>query len=203
MEINKIVVAVKEKRGGFPAKELLKCRVDGIEIIDGNSFYEMLTGKLDVTQINPSWLIFSDGFRKSVLRRIIKRTEDLFFSFILLVVTSPIFLLTSILIKLESTGPVFYSQERVGQKRRIYKVHKFRSMIQNAEKQTGPVWAGDNDQRITRVGKWIRKLRIDEIPQLWNVFKGEMSFVGPRPERDFFVKQLERNIPVLWGEVFC
>ncbi|MBU3915338.1 TIGR03013 family PEP-CTERM/XrtA system glycosyltransferase [bacterium] len=201
LEIKKIVVAFKEKRGTFPAKELLKCRVDGIEVVDGNSFYEMLTGKLDVTQINPSWLIFSDGFRKSFFRRIVKRAEDILFSFILLIATSPIFLLTSILIMVDSRGSLFFSQERVGQNRRIYKAHKFRSMIQEAEKYTGPVWAEDNDQRITRVGAWIRKFRIDEIPQLWNVFKGEMSFVGPRPERDFFVKQLEINIPY-YGERF-
>ena len=201
MEITKVVVAIKEKRGALPTKELLNCRVDGIEIIEGNSFYEMLTGKLDVSQINPSWLIFSDGFRKSFLRKFIKRAEDLAFSLILLIVTSPIFILTALFIKIDSKGPVVFSQERIGENRKVYKVHKFRSMIQDAEKHSGPVWAEDNDPRVTRVGKIMRKLRIDELPQLWDVFKGQMSFVGPRPERDFFVKQLEAKIPY-YGERF-
>ena len=201
LEIQKIVVAIKEKRGALPTKELLKCRVDGIDIIDGNSFYEMLTGKLDVHQINPSWLIFSDGFKKSRLRRFIKRSEDLLFSFILLIATAPLFLLTVVLIKIDSNGPIIFSQERVGQDRKTYRVHKFRSMVENAEELTGPVWADDDDPRVTRVGKIMRKLRIDELPQLWNVFKGQMSFVGPRPERDFFVKQLEKNI-AYYGERF-
>ncbi len=193
--IDKIVVALGEKRGALPIKELLKCRVDGIEVIEGNSFYEMLTGKLIVKEINPSWLIFSNGFKKSFLKRFIKRIIDVVFSLFLLILTSPIFLLVSILIKIDSKGPVIFSQERVGLGRKPYMVHKFRSMVTDAESKTGPVWAGREDDRITRVGRFIRKCRIDELPQLWNVLKGEMSFVGPRPEREHFVQKLEKIIP--------
>ena len=193
--IQKIVVALKERRNSLPVKELLKCRVEGIEVLEGNSFYEMLTGKLIVKTINPGWLIFSEGFQKTLTRRFFKRTIDLILSLFLLVVFSPPIALIALLIKLDSPGPVIFSQERVGRKGRIYRVHKFRSMVKDAEKISGPVWAQDDDKRITRVGKIIRKLRFDEIPQLWNVLKGDMSFVGPRPERPFFVAELEKRIP--------
>jgi sugar transferase (PEP-CTERM system associated) len=201
LKIRKIIVAITEKRGTFPTQVLLKCRVDGIDIIEGNSFYETLTGKLIVEEINPSWLIFSEGFRKSMARRFIKRSEDLLLSFILLVFFIPLIVLVALLIKMDSRGPVIFSQKRVGKNRKAYRVYKFRSMIADAEKLSGPVWAKGDDGRITRVGKWIRNLRIDEIPQLWNVLKGHMSFVGPRPEREFFVKQLEEAIP-FYGERF-
>ncbi|MCJ7615281.1 MAG: TIGR03013 family PEP-CTERM/XrtA system glycosyltransferase [Desulfobacterales bacterium] len=193
--IKKIVVALQEKRGSFPTKELLRCRVDGIEVIEGNSFYEMLTGKLIVEHINPGWLIFSEGFEKSRARRFIKYTLDLILSIILLVILVPVIIITVVLIKIDSRGPVFFSQERVGKDKKLYKIYKFRSMVTDAEKQSGPTWADENDNRITRIGRFIRKWRIDEIPQLWNVLKGDMSFVGPRPERDFFVKKLEGIIP--------
>ena len=195
MDIKKIVLDLKEKRGAFPTRELLNCRIDGVDILEGISFYEMLTGKLIVGQINPGWLIFSDGFKKSFIKSFLKRFIDISFSFIMLVMLLPVILATAILIKIDSKGPVFFSQSRVGQKRKIYNVFKFRSMIVNAEKQSGPVWAESNDDRITRIGKFIRKWRIDEIPQLWNVLKGDMSFAGPRPERDYFVKKLEDVIP--------
>jgi sugar transferase (PEP-CTERM system associated) len=193
--IEKVVVALEEKRNNFPIKELLKCRVNGIEVIDGNSFYEMLTGKLVVKAINPSWLIFSEGFRKSRTRRFLKRSADLILSFVMLVVFLPLMGLIAILIKLDSRGPVMFSQERVGEKGKIYRMHKFRSMVEDAEKMSGPVWTQDDDKRITLVGNIIRKLRIDELPQLWNVLKGNMSFVGPRPEREHFVKQLKKKVP--------
>jgi sugar transferase (PEP-CTERM system associated) len=195
MDIKKIVLDLKEKRGAFPTRELLNCRIDGVDILEGNSFYEMLTGKLIVGQINPGWLIFSDGFKKSFIKSFLKRFIDISFSFIMLVMLLPVILATAILIKIDSKGPVFFLQSRVGQKRKIYNVFKFRSMIVDAEKQSGPVWAESNDDRITRIGKFIRKWRIDEIPQLWNVLKGDMSFAGPRPERDYFVKKLEDVIP--------
>jgi len=201
MGIKKIVVALQERRGSFPMQELLKCRVDGIEIIEGNTFYEMLTGKLIVSLINPAWLIFSDGFRKSWGHRLFKRTTDLIFSILLLIPCLPIILLVALLIKIDSKGPVIFSQERVGENRKPFMVHKFRSMVADAEKKSGPVWAKTDDDRVTRVGRIIRKLRIDEIPQLWNVLVGEMSFVGPRPERAFFVKKLEDSIPY-YGERF-
>ena len=195
LNIKKVVVAIKERRGKLPLKELVKCRVKGIEVIEGTSFYEMLAGKLIVDQINPGWIIFSKGFYKSRIRRFIKRTLDLILAVFMVILFLPLISITAVLIKIDSTGPIFFSQERVGMNKTSYMLYKFRSMVQNAEKQSGPVWASDNDQRITRVGKVIRKWRIDEIPQLWNVLKGDMSFVGPRPEREFFVNQLEKIIP--------
>ena len=193
--IEKIIIALAEKRNHFPTNELLKCRVNGIEVIDGNSFYETLTGKLIVNAINPSWLIFSNGFHKSRTRRLMKRSVDLILSSMNLILFSPLMIVIAMLIKIDSKGPVIFSQERVGEKEKIYRIYKFRSMVENAETICGPVWAQDCDERITRVGKVIRKLRIDELPQLWNVFKGNMSFVGPRPERKHFVEQLEKMVP--------
>jgi sugar transferase (PEP-CTERM system associated) len=199
--VKKIVVALKEKRGALPVKELLRCRVKGIEVLEGNSFYEMLTGKLIVESINPGWLIFSQGFRKSALQRLFKRTVDLALSLTMLILLAPVIILMAVIIKLDSKGPIFFSQERIGENRKPYMVHKFRSMVSDAEARTGPVWAQANDCRITRIGHFIRKWRIDEIPQLWNVLRGEMSFVGPRPERDHFIKELEEVIPY-YGERF-
>ena len=195
LNIDTIVVAIKEKRGELPTKELLQCRIDGIEVFDGISFYETLSGKLLVEHISPSWLIFSDGFQKSKIKKNLKRLTDIILSTLLLIILSPILVVVMLLIKIDSKGPVFYSQERVGELHRIYRIYKFRSMFMNAEKKTGPVFTTKNDDRITRFGWFLRKWRIDEIPQLWNVLRGEMSFVGPRPEREFFVKQLEQKIP--------
>lgn len=201
LSVRKIVVALKEKRGALPIKELLKCRVKGIDILDGNTFYEMLTGKLIVEQINPSWLIFSQGFQKSRIKKFFKRIIDLVISLSLLILLAPLIIVVSIIIKIDSKGPVIFSQERIGENRKPYMVHKFRSMRSDAEKSTGPVWAKENDDRITHIGGIMRKTRIDEIPQLWNVLKGEMSFVGPRPEREHFVRKLEEIIPY-YGERF-
>ncbi|MBW2671079.1 MAG: TIGR03013 family PEP-CTERM/XrtA system glycosyltransferase [Deltaproteobacteria bacterium] len=195
LSISKIIVALKERRGALPTKELVKCRVSGIEIIDGTTFYEMLTGKLSVDQTNPASIIFSEGFYKSTTKRFIKRAIDLISSVFMIVFLSPLIIVIAILIKIDSTGPVLFSQERVGKNRKNYMVYKFRSMVEDAEKQSGPVWAEDNDKRITRAGRFIRSWRLDEIPQLWNVLKGDMSLVGPRPEREFFVKKLEDIIP--------
>jgi sugar transferase (PEP-CTERM system associated) len=195
MGIQKVVVALKERRGAFPADELIRCRTAGIEVIEGSSFYEMLTGKVLVTKINPSWLIFSHGFRKSRTQAFLKRIEDIVLSSIMLILFSPLFLIVAILIKIDSKGPVFFSQDRVGLYQKEYMMHKFRSMRADAEKLTGPVWARDNDARITRVGKFIRKFRIDELPQLCEVFTGKMSLVGPRPERKHFTDELEKQIP--------
>jgi exopolysaccharide biosynthesis polyprenyl glycosylphosphotransferase len=169
--------------------------MDGIDVIDGISFYETLSGKLLVEHISPSWLIFSDGFQKSSVKKLVKRTTDIILSVSLLVLLSPLLLLVMLLIKIDSKGPAFYIQERIGEEHRIYRIIKFRSMYTDAEEITGPVFADKDDDRITRVGRFFRKWRIDEVPQLWNVLKGEMSFVGPRPEREFFVKQLEHSIP--------
>jgi sugar transferase (PEP-CTERM system associated) len=193
--IDTIVVAIKEKRGELPTKELLQCRIDGIEVIDGISFYETLSGKLLVEHISPSWLIFSDGFQKSKIKKNLKRLTDIILSALLLITFAPILCVVMLLIKIDSEGPVFYSQERIGERHRIYMIYKFRSMFTDAEEKTGPVFTTKDDDRITRFGRFLRKWRIDEIPQLWNVLRGEMSFVGPRPEREFFVKQLEQEIP--------
>jgi len=193
--VSSVIVALDQKRGIMPYHELLNCRLKGISVIDGESFYERITGKLLVEKINPSWLIFSDGFKKSTISRITKRLIGFILSLIMLTTLLPIMLLFAIAIKLDSRGPVLFSQKRVGENGELFTLYKFRSMKANAEDETGPVWAQDNDPRITRVGKIIRKLRIDELPQLWNVLKGDMSFVGPRPERPFFVEKLNHSIP--------
>jgi sugar transferase (PEP-CTERM system associated) len=195
MGIKKVVVAMKDKRGKLPIAELLRCRVNGIDILEGTGFYEMLTGKLIVEEINPGWLIFTRGFQKSLSQNMLKRLIDVTISVILLILFFPLVMLIILLIKIDSKGPVLFSQLRVGKDHSPFQMHKFRSMIDGAESLTGPVWAGDNDPRVTRVGRFIRKLRMDELPQLWNVLKGDMSFVGPRPEREHFVKKLEELIP--------
>jgi sugar transferase (PEP-CTERM system associated) len=193
--VSSIIVALDERRGVMPCNELLACKMNGLGVIDGQSFYERITGKLLVENIPPSWLVFSDGFKKSAFTRLTKRALDLSVSVAMAAVLTPLFLLAAAAVKLDSKGPVIFSQERVGENGKIYTVHKFRSMIEDAEMDSGPVWAEEDDPRITRVGRVIRRLRIDELPQLWNVIKGDMSFVGPRPERPFFVEQLKKKVP--------
>jgi sugar transferase (PEP-CTERM system associated) len=200
-QVSSIIVALDQKRGVMPYRELLNCKVRGINIIDGESFYERITGKLLVEKINPSWLIFSDGFKKSPVTRFGKRIFEFFLSALMLVLFSPLLALAAIAIKLESPGAVLFSQVRVGEDGEIFEIYKFRSMKTDAEKESGPIWASDEDPRITRVGSIIRRLRIDELPQLWNVLKGDMSFVGPRPERPYFVERLKKIIPY-YGERF-
>ncbi|MDY6878781.1 MAG: TIGR03013 family XrtA/PEP-CTERM system glycosyltransferase [Thermodesulfobacteriota bacterium] len=190
-----IIVALDEKRGVFPFNELLACKMKGVNIIDGQSFYERITGKLLVEKMPPSWLIFSDGFVKSRFARATKRVLGLSLSAFLLFVLFPLFLVVAAAVKLTSRGPSLFSQERVGEFGKPFTLYKFRSMRVDAEEETGPVWATEDDPRITRVGKIIRKLRVDELPQLWNVFRGDMSFVGPRPERRYFVEQLKEKVP--------
>jgi len=193
--VSNIIVALDQKRGVMPYNELLTCKMKGINVIDGESFYERITGKLLVEKIRPSWLVFSDGFRKSATARLVKRTTDLIFSVVISVLALPLFAVVALAVKLDSKGPVFFKQERVGENGKVYTVYKFRSMTENAEMDSGPVWAAEDDPRITRVGRVIRKLRIDELPQLLNVIKGDMSFVGPRPERPFFVEELKKKVP--------
>ena len=192
-KVNRIIVALEERRGKFPEDQLLSCKMRGIPVEDGIEFYEHLTGRLQVESLRPSALIFSDGFKKSKLTMWMKRVFGFSFSFVGLALLSPLILMISILIKLESRGPIFYRQERVGENGKVFKLLKFRSMVENAE-ANGPVWAEANDKRITRVGRWIRKWRLDEIPQMFNVLKGDMSFVGPRPERPYFVEILRKEI---------
>ncbi len=195
LHITKIIVALDEKRGILPTKELLRCKMQGIKVLQGETLYEELTGKLFVEKLNPSWLIFSDGFKKSRLTRFAKRATGLVMATVGLLVTLPLVSLIALAIKLDSKGPVFFRQDRCSEGGRTFRVLKFRSMIDNAEADSGPCWATDDDARVTRVGKILRKYRMDELPQMWNVLKGEMSFVGPRPERPEFVEKLAERIP--------
>lgn len=195
-EIDEIVVGVRERRGGgLPIDDVLICKLNGIDIIDLTSFFERETGYVQLHSMNPSWMIFSDGFDRGLLRDTTKRMFDVLASALLLGISLPVMILTAILVKLDSAGPVLYRQERVGQGGATFEVLKFRSMRIDAEKDGKPRWASVNDDRVTRVGRVIRKLRIDELPQIFNVLKGDMSFVGPRPERPYFVEQLSQKIP--------
>ncbi len=195
LRAQKIIVAMDERRGKLPTDQLLRCRMKGIQILEGATLYEELTGKLFVEKVNPSWLIFSDGFHKSRIIRSMKRATGLVVASVGLLLTLPLIGLIALAIKLDSKGPVIFKQDRSGEDGRVFKLCKFRSMIDNAEAVSGPRWATYNDRRITRVGKILRKYRLDEIPQMWNVLKGDMSFVGPRPERPEFVKKLAEMIP--------
>ncbi len=194
IDAEEIIVAMDERRGNMPIKQLIDCRMQGIEVTEGETFISFTLGKIMVDKINPSWLIFKEGFQKSRMTMLGKRIIGSAVSLSGLLMTLPVTIPVAILIKLESEGPIFYKQERVGKDGRIFQVIKFRSMTADAEKH-GAQWAQQNDPRVTKVGQVIRKLRIDEIPQMWNVLKGEMSFVGPRPERPQFVKELSEQIP--------
>jgi sugar transferase (PEP-CTERM system associated) len=191
-----IIVAVRERRGGgLPINELLECKLRGLEILDLPAFFEQQTGILPLESTNASWMIFSEGFSQGSTRDVVKRIFDLVVSGTFLVLMFPLMLLTALLIKLESHGPVLYTQERIGQFGQAFTIYKFRSMRTDAEKHGSPVWARQNDDRTTRVGRFIRRTRIDELPQAMNVFLGQMSFVGPRPERPYFVDDLAEQIP--------
>lgn len=176
-------------------RELVTVRAMGVPIEDCHSFYERLVSKIAITDLPPEWIALSEGFRRDCIVLAAKRVIDVIVAFVGLLLAMPLALMTALAIKLESSGPIFYRQERVGQNEKHFTLFKFRSMTQDAEAKVGPVWATENDPRVTRVGAIIRKLRIDEIPQMINVLKGEMSFVGPRPERPFFVERLKQNIP--------
>jgi sugar transferase (PEP-CTERM system associated) len=194
--IDRIVVGLQDRRGKLPIKELLDFKTRGIAIEDATTFYERIAGKIPIENLKPSWLVFNSGF--GVSKRILaeKRIFSLLVSSVLLLLSSPILILVMILIKLDSKGPVFYKQERVGQGGRTFMLVKFRSMRQDAEEGTGPVWSkGEADNRVTRIGRILRRTRIDELPQFYNVFCGDMSLVGPRPERPHFVQQLLEEIP--------
>lgn len=194
--ISEIVVAVNERRGGsMPLRELLDCKLHGIQVIDLATHFEQLLGQIHLEAVSAGWLIFGDGFKQGFVRSAIKRIFDIVGSGILLLVAAPVMLLTALAIVLESGMPIFYRQERVGLNGRNFNVIKFRSMRQDAEKDGTPRWAGAGDARVTRVGKFIRKTRIDELPQLLCVLKGDMSLVGPRPERPYFVERLMQDIP--------
>lgn len=195
-QINEILLAVRDRRGGgLPIAELLDCKLRGVRITELSTFFERENGHLQLDSMNASWMILGEGFHQGIVRDTVKRVFDLVVSLTLLAFTSPIMLLTALAIKLESPGPVFYRQERVGQHGRPFSIFKFRSMRPDAEKDGRPQWARKDDNRVTRVGRFIRRTRIDELPQIFNVFMGEMSFVGPRPERPYFVADLNKQIP--------
>ena len=195
-DVREIVVAVQNRRGGaFPIRHLLECKLSGIKVTDAATFFERETSQIRVESLQPSWLVFGGGFDQSYTRTFMKRSFDILVSLVILLLALPVMLCAAICIKLEDGGDLIYSQERTGKGGRSFNVLKFRSMGSDAEAAGKPQWAAQNDPRVTRVGNVIRKLRIDELPQLWNVFKGEMSFVGPRPERPYFVEQLAADIP--------
>jgi sugar transferase (PEP-CTERM system associated) len=212
---DRLIMALKERRQQLPIDLLLKLRMKGMVIEEASTLYQKLTGKIPVESIHPSALIFSDGFRQSTLQRVYGRSLGLLAGFLSLVFVGPVMAFIAIAIKLDSRGPVFYRQSRVGLNGDLFEVMKFRSMRVDAEAQSGPVWAQDVDPRITRVGRILRKLRLDELPQFLNVLYGEMSFVGPRPERPFFVDLLKEKIPFYdlrhavrpgitgWAQVSC
>jgi len=195
-DINQIIVAVKEQRGGnVPMDQLLSARIQGIPVMDLATFYEQTTGEVPIDSLKSSYLVYGRGFAQDRTRMAIKRLFDIVSSLTLLLVASPVMLLTALAVKLESHGPVIYRQERVGLGGKVFMCLKFRSMRTDAEKDGVAVWAKKNDSRVTRVGTFIRKTRIDELPQLISVLKGEMSMVGPRPERPSFVAELKEKIP--------
>jgi sugar transferase (PEP-CTERM system associated) len=196
LKVDEIIVAVRQQRGGvLPLRELLDCRLYGTDITDLARFFERVHGKVPIELLKVSWLIYGNGYRQGWLRTVVKRVFDLAASLILLTVTLPLMIVTTIAIALESGFPVIYRQERVGYEGKTFTVLKFRSMGHDAEQGGQARWAVARDPRVTRVGRVIRKLRIDELPQLFNVLRGEMSFVGPRPERPEFVDLLTAQIP--------
>ena len=193
-KVHRVIVAMPDRRGTIPMRELLDLRMRGVQIEEATSWLEKMSGKIEVENLYPSWLIFADGFRRSSTFILVRRALSIGISLVGLVVSAPLWPLVMLIIKLDSRGPVFYSQRRVGKSGRVFSVIKFRTMRQDAE-AGGPQWAGLNDPRITKVGKFLRSSRLDEIPQLWCVLKGDMAFVGPRPERPEFVESLTKDIP--------
>jgi sugar transferase (PEP-CTERM system associated) len=194
-QIDRIIVGLADRRGKLPVEQLLHAKFAGVRIEDATTTYERITGKILLDDLRPSWLIFSEGFRVSRMNRWTKRAVDLALSLVMGALALPVMALTAIAIWLEDGRPVLYCQERVGEAGRTFTLCKFRSMRTDAEQAGRPIWATDGDDRVTRVGRIIRKTRLDELPQLWNVLRGDMSFVGPRPERPFFVAELTRQIP--------
>jgi len=196
LNVDEIVVALSERRGGsMPMRQLLDCKLYGVRVVDIATYFEKTLAQIKISHVNAGWLIFGDGFNQGVIRTAVKRIFDIAFSALIFMLALPIMAITAIVIKLESPGSVLYRQERVGLNGSVFKVIKFRSMRSDAEKDGKPRWATLNDDRVTKVGRFIRKVRIDELPQLLNVLRGEMSLVGPRPERQFFVDDLVNKIP--------
>jgi sugar transferase (PEP-CTERM system associated) len=194
-KVHRVIVAMPDRRGTIPMPELLQLRMQGVKIEEATSWLEKISGKIEVENLYPSWLVFGEGFRRSTAFILVRRAVSIVISLIGLILALPLFPLIMLAIRLDSKGPVFYTQTRVGKAGRVFKVVKFRTMGQDAEAASGPRWAGDNDPRITRAGKFLRSSRLDEIPQMWCVLKGDMAFVGPRPERPEFIEWLSKEIP--------
>ena len=176
-------------------RQLLDCKLYGIRVVDIATYFEKTLAQIKISHVNAGWLIFGDGFNQGVIRTAVKRVFDIAFSSLILLLALPVMAITALMVAFESSGSIFYRQERVGLNGAVFNVIKFRSMRSDAEKDGKPRWATLNDDRVTKVGRFIRKVRIDELPQLWNVLRGEMSLVGPRPERQFFVDELVTKIP--------
>jgi sugar transferase (PEP-CTERM system associated) len=193
--VHRVIVAMPDRRGTIPVQELLQLRLRGVKIEEATSWLEKMSGRIEVEQLYPSWLIFAEGFRFSSAFMVIRRALSVLAAAILLLLVLPLIPFVLLLIKLDSRGPVLYRQKRVGRGGKIFYCYKFRTMRKDAEADTGPTWANDDDPRITRVGRFLRASRLDEIPQLWCVLKGDMGFVGPRPERPEFVEWLSKEIP--------
>lgn len=196
LNVDEIIIAVHERRGGIlPLRELLDCKLSGVKVLDLSSYFERALGQIRLDSLRAGWLIFGEGFRQGLLRTVVKRLFDIAAATVLILLALPVMVVTAMLIVLEDGFPIFYRQERVGLNGRLFNVVKFRSMRKDAESDGKPRWATANDDRTTRVGRVIRKLRIDELPQLFSVLTGDMSLVGPRPERPYFVDKLTREIP--------
>jgi sugar transferase (PEP-CTERM system associated) len=196
LNVDEIIVAVQERRGGIlPLHELLDCKLAGVTVLDLASYFERTLGQIRLDSLRAGWLIFGEGFRQGWGRTIVKRLFDIAAAAVLLLLALPVMLVVALLILVEDGSPILYRQDRVGLNGRLISVIKFRSMYKDAESDGKPRWASVNDDRTTRVGRIIRKLRIDELPQLYSVLRGDMSLVGPRPERPYFVDQLRRDIP--------
>jgi len=194
-KVHRVIVAMPDRRGMIPMKELLDLRMQGVKVEEATSWLEKISGQIEVENLYPSWLVFGEGFRRNSLLVLARRGLSVIISLVGLVLTLPLMPFLILAVKLDSPGPAFYTQTRVGKGGRLFKVIKLRTMRQDAEAANGPQWAGDNDPRITRVGRFLRSSRLDEIPQLWCVLKGDMAFVGPRPERPEFIEWLSKEIP--------
>ncbi|MFZ3339640.1 MAG: TIGR03013 family XrtA/PEP-CTERM system glycosyltransferase [Terriglobales bacterium] len=193
-KVHRVIVAMPDRRGTIPMQELLELRMQGVKIEEAATWLERISGKIEVENLYPSWLVFGDGFRRSTVFRMVRRVISVVIALVGLILSIPLLPLIMLAIRLDSKGPVLYRQRRVGKGGKTFDVIKFRTMRQDAEK-AGPQWAGNNDPRVTRIGRFLRMSRLDEIPQLWCVLKGEMAFVGPRPERPEFVEWLSKEIP--------
>lgn len=193
--VHRVIVAFTDRRGTYPVESFLQLRTSGVKVVEWQGFFEKLTGRIPIDNLAPSYFIFSGGFRKSQVVLFVRRIASALFAVALGILFFPVMLLVAAAIKIDSKGPFLYSQDRVGQRGRVFKIYKFRSMRMDAEQAGFPQWASENDPRITRVGRFIRRMRFDELPQLFNVIRGDIDLVGPRPERPEFVKELESMIP--------